>query len=312
MKNALVFCLVVLFMQVMVAQTEFDINKVPVSKADLGTFPYFKSFPNFRRNDSITLEMNRTYFFDGKKYLTIDGKVSSQIRNVDDSDKPYVSEFQLIQEFDKMVATLGGVKVYSGSLPTVQLKTDAGTDDIVLLQSKHNLASSAHYGVVEYVIKTADKEVWVQLQPFSMGSRFYTLLVVEKKSTLLATNTNKKNMILEELEKKTNTNVPVSFEPDSEILLTESKDEILSIVGVFQKNPTGKLKINVHCAPIGKPEYALALTQKRAAAIQKELVGLGVKAASIDVKGMGDVKPLVPNDTEKNRLVNSRLEIVKF
>ena len=315
MKNAIVLFLSFLSVLNLTAQQPFDINNVPVSKADLGVFPYFKTFPNFscrNSSDSLTVEVNRTYFFDGKKYLTVDGKVSAQNVNVYDSDKPYASEFQIIQEFDKIVATLGGVKFYSGELPIKQLKTDAGTDDIVKLQSNHSLAPSAFYGVVEYVIKTAEKEVWIQLQPFSIGSRFYTLLIVEKKTSLLATNTNKKNTILEELEKKNDTNVAVYFEPDSDKLLTESKDEILNIVGIFQKNPTWKLKINVHCAPIGKPENALALTQKRAVAIQKELVELGIKAASIDVKGVGDVKPLLPNDSEKNRLLNGRLEIVKY
>lgn len=315
MKNAIILFLSFLFVQNLSAQQPFDINKVPISKADLGVFPYFKTFPNFscrNSSDSMTVEVNRTYFFDGKTYLTIDGKVSAQNITVYDGYKPHPSEFQIIQEFDKIVATLGGVKFYSGELPTNALKTVAGTDDIVKLQSKYSLAPSAHYGVVEYVIKTADKEVWIQLQPFSMGSNFYTLLIVEKKTSLLMTNTNKKNTILEELEKKNDTNVGVSFELDGEKLLTESKDEILNIVGIFQKNPTWKLKINVHCAPIGKPENALALTQKRAVAIQKELVELGIKAASIDVKGMGDVKPLLPNETEKNRLLNGRLEIVKY
>jgi OmpA-OmpF porin, OOP family len=315
MKNAIILFLSFLFVQNLSGQQAFDINKVPISKADLGVFPYFKTFPNFscrNSSDSMTIEVNRTYFFDGKTYLTVDGKVSAQNITVYDREKPHPSEFQIIQEFDKIVATLGGVKFYSGKLPTNELKTVAGTDDIVELQSKQRLAPSAHYGVVEYVIKTAEKEVWIQLQPFSMGSNFYTLLIVEKKTSLLMTNTNKKNTILEELEKKNDTNVAVSFELDGEKLLTESKDEILNIVGIFQKNPTWKLKINVHCAPIGKPDYALALTQKRAEAIKKELMGLGVKSASLDVKGIGDTKPLLPNETEKNRLMNCRLEIVKY
>ncbi|RZK29455.1 MAG: hypothetical protein EOO61_20635, partial [Hymenobacter sp.] len=40
----------------------FDIAQVPVSKADLGTFPYFKTLPNFTATDSTTHESNRTYF----------------------------------------------------------------------------------------------------------------------------------------------------------------------------------------------------------------------------------------------------------
>jgi OmpA-OmpF porin, OOP family len=316
MKNLLFTLLFTLTINALSAQkTDFDLNNIPISKADLGVFPYFKTFPNFSaRNysDSMTIESNRAYFYDGKKCFSVDGKVSAQNLNVYDRDKTHASEFQIIQEFDKIVATLGGVKFFTGAIPKEALKPVAGTDDEVGLASKYSLAPSSYYGVVEYVIKTANKEVWVQLQPYSIGSNFYTLLVVEKKSTLLATNTNKKNTLLEDLEKKNDTNFPTVFEPDTDKLLTESKDEILNIVGIFQKHSDWKLKINVHNAPIGKADYTLALTQKRAEAIKKELIGLGVKSASIEVKGMGDTKPLVPNESEKARLTNTRIELVKF
>jgi outer membrane protein OmpA-like peptidoglycan-associated protein len=316
MKNLLFTLLITLTTNALSAQqAAFDLNSIPISKADLGTFPYVKTFPNFyarNSSDSMTIEVNRAYFYDGKKCFSVDGKVSTQNISVYDRDKPHASEFQIIQEFDKIIATLGGVKVYTGAIPKEAFKPVAGTDDEVSLGSKGMLAPSSYYGVVEYVVKTAEKEVWVQLQPYSIGSKFYTLLVVEKKSTLLMTNINKKNTLLADLEAKKDTSFPAVFEPDSDKLLTESKDEILNIVGIFQKHPDWKLTINVHNATIGKANYTLALTQKRADAIKKELVGLGVKAASIDVKGMGDTKPLVPNESEKARLANTRIELIKL
>jgi OmpA-OmpF porin, OOP family len=315
MKKLLIFCSLSLSTFALFAQqTAFDLTKIPISNADLGTFPYFKTLPNFypsNSSDSMTMEMNRTYFYDGAKCFIVDGKVSAQNINVKDRDKPHASEFQIIQEFDKVVSTLGGVKVFTGAIPKEALKPVAGTDDEVKLGSKYSLAPSSYYGVVEYVIKTADKEVWVQLQPYSIGSNFYTLLIVEKKTTLITLNTNKKNTFLLDLEKQKISNFPVVFEPDTDVLLTDSKDEILSIVGIFQSHPDWKLTLNVHNAPIGKPEYTLALTQKRAEAIKKELLGLGVKAANLEVKGVGDTKPLMPNESEKARLANTRIELVK-
>jgi outer membrane protein OmpA-like peptidoglycan-associated protein len=315
MKKLLIFCSLSLSTFVLFAQqTAFDLTKIPISKADLGNFPYFKTLPNFypvNSSDSMTIEMNRTYFYDGAKCFAVDGKVSVQNINVKDRYKPFASEFQIIQEFDKVVSTLGGLKVFTGAIPTEALKPVAGTDDVVSLGSKYSLAPSSHYGVVEYVIKTAEKEVWVQLQPYSIGSNFYTLLIVEKKAILITLNTNKKNTFLLDLEKQKVSNFPVVFEPDTDVLLTESKDEILSIVGIFQSHPDWKLTLNVHNAPIGKPEYTLALTQKRADAIKKELLNLGVKAANLEVKGVGDTKPLMPNETEKARLANTRIELVK-
>ena len=289
-------------------------NVIPISNADLGTFPYFKTLPNLsalNQSDSLTIEENRTYFFDGKNYFTIDGKVSSQHLNVKDDTKKIPSEFQIIQEFDKVVTTLGGKKIYAGKLPEEPLKKIIA-DDLVQLGSKYQVAPSAYYGVVEYVIKTPEKEVWVQLVPSSIVSKFYTLLVVEKQSQLIGLNTNKENSIVKELEKSGKAVTHLDFELDNAGLLTQSKDELLNIVGVFQLHPDWKLKIDVNNAPVGKPDYSLSLTEKRAAAIKQELISLGVKATSVETKGVGDTKPLGSNDTEKGRQINTRIEILKL
>ena len=292
------------------AKPAFDIATVPVSKADLGTFPYFKTLPNFTATDSTTHESNRTYFYDGKTFFTVDGKVSSQNLNINHNDQPIVSEFGCIQEFDKVIATLGGVKFFTGKMPDEALKTFAGDDAVELGSAgKAAVAPSSFYGVVEYVIKTPDKEVWVQLQPYSLGSHFYTLLVVEKSMPLLSLTTNTANPILADLEKNKKAIVHLSFAPDSDTLLSESKDEILSMAGVYQAHPDWKLSLECYSAPVGKADYTLALTGKRATAIKQQLVSLGVKDASLTAKGMGEGKPIVSNDTEQGRLMNTRVEL---
>ena len=292
------------------AKPAFSIAAVPVSKADLGTFPYFKTLPNFMATDSTTHESNRTYFYDGKTFFTIDGKVSSQNLNIKNSNEPIVSEFGCIQEFDKVISTLGGVKFFTGKMPDEALKAFAGADAVELGSAgKAAVAPSSYYGVVEYVIKTPDKEVWVQLQPYSLGSKFYTLLVVEKSTPLVSLNTNKTNEIVASLEKDRKAIVHLLFAPDSDTLLSESKDEILSIAGVYQAHPDWKLSLAFYNAPVGSAAYTLALTGKRAAAIQQQLLLLGVKNASLTATGMGDVKPMASNDTETGRLLNTRVEI---
>jgi outer membrane protein OmpA-like peptidoglycan-associated protein len=56
----------------------------------------------------------------------------------------------------------------------------------------------------------------------------------------------------------------------------------------------------------------LSLTEKRAVAIKEELSSLGVKPSLLSVIGRGDSKPLVSNDTEKERRTNTRVEISKL
>ena len=287
---------------------------IPVSNADLGVFPYFKTLPNFKpqnQSDSLTIEQNKTYFYDGKSYFMVEGMVSSQKLSVIDNKKKMPSEFQIIQDFDRIVSTLGGKKIYAGKLVEDELKKVSNLS-IIDLASKNQLAPSAYYGVVEYVIKTPQKEVWIQLVPASIRSEFYNLLVVEKQNQSLSININKKNLILKDLEKNGKAIVNLSFDLDSPELLTESKDELLNIVGIFQSHPDWKIKIEINNAPVGKPDYTLALTEKRAATIKNDLTLLGVNAASVETKGLGDTKPLVSNDTEKGRKTNTRVEISKL
>ena len=286
-------------------------TNIPVTKADLGTFPYVKTLPNFSPSDSITIEQNRTYFFDGKTYFTVDGQVSFQEIQVSNRDKKIPSEFQLIQTFDQLVATLGGKKIYEGKLPAESLKKIASLD-LIELASRHQVVASAFYGVVEYVIKTSEKEVWLQVQPHSIGSLFYTLLVVEKRLPLLATNINKDNALLKALEKSATTVTYLDFDPDKTTLLSQSSDEFLALVGVFQAHPDWKLKLTIHSAPVGPPGYILGLTEKRANALKEALVSLGVSPAKIEVIGLGDSKPLVSNESEAGRRTNTRVEVSKI
>jgi outer membrane protein OmpA-like peptidoglycan-associated protein len=279
--------------------------------AELGTFPYFRTLPNFAPTDSGTVEQNRAYFYDGQKFFTVDGKASHQNQNVRDSDKKLPSIFQLVAEFDKVVATLGGKKIFEGTFPEEPLKKFAGADAITLA-SRHQVTASSYYGIHEYVIKTPEKEVWIQLQPNSLISKFYTLLVVEKQQQLITTNINKENSILAGLEKSGKATTQLSFALDSARVLTQSGDELLNIAGIFQSHPDWKINIDVHSAPVGKPDYTLALTGSRAAAIKQQLVSLGVKSASVTAKGMGDQKPVTDNESEKGRQLNTRVEITRL
>lgn len=287
---------------------------VKISNAELGKFPYIKTFPNFaptNYSDSITVEQNQVYMYDGKKMHTIAGKVSWQILHMKNGNLPKPSEFQIQNEITKIVSTLGGQKIYEGIVPN-NIYTDELKKDIVDLASKKQIVGSSYYGMTEYVIKTKEKEIWIQLVSATIDSYFYSLLVLEKENKLLSTNTNKENLILKKLEKNTKTSIQMAFETDSEILMSESKDELLNIVNVYQAHKDWKLKIEIHTAPIGKPEYALLLTEKRAQAIKKELIGLGVSTNQLDISGKGDSKPIIANENEKARITNTRVEIIKI
>ena len=285
-----------------------------VSKADLGTFPYFRSLPNFKpsngSSDSVTYEQQRVYLYDGKKIFSVDGQASSQyLKFVGEKSRP--SAFQLINEYDRVITAVGGKKIYTGQVPGTALKAALGSDDIVELFSKGSMVKSAHYGIVEWVIKQPNKEVWVQLQPYSIESNFYCLLVVEKKEVLISTNINKQNQMLEELNKTQKSILNIRFIPDSAMLDADSGDEILKIAELYQKHPDWKLRIEIHNAPLLKPDYVLDLTKQRAKELENQLFALGVKSSQLEVVGLGDTQPVADNGKEVGRIKNNRVVVFR-
>jgi outer membrane protein OmpA-like peptidoglycan-associated protein len=292
-----------------------DASITSVSKATLGTFPYFKTFPNFKLNsineDSITYQNGRVYFQVNNKIVWVDGMISTQKLGVANYNNKMPSIFQLINDFDKIITQLGGKKIFEGTISSTLLKSGTGTDDVVKLVSQGSLVGGCYSGFVAWKIVLPDKEIWVQLAPNSLGSNFYSLLVVEKQVQFIAGNINKKNLMLDSITKNGKANIAMQFLPDKQQLQTESSDEILNIANVFQTNPTWNLKIEVHISSLTDAAYALKLTQKRASEIENLLIKLGVKPTQLQVVGLGDANPIESNSTEQGRLNNTRITIIK-
>jgi len=70
------------------------------------------------------------------------------------------------------------------------------------------------------------------------------------------------------------------------------------------------LYIYGHTDSVGKNRYNLNLSKKRAGAVKTWLLKeYGLKSYKIKINGYGEKKPLVKNNSEKNRQTNRRVEI---
>lgn len=71
-----------------------------------------------------------------------------------------------------------------------------------------------------------------------------------------------------------------------------------------------KFVVSGHTDSVGNPAHNQLLSEKRAAAIVRELVAKGVPAGDIEAVGMGATRPLVKrDDTEAKRARNRRYEV---
>ncbi len=76
------------------------------------------------------------------------------------------------------------------------------------------------------------------------------------------------------------------------------------------KDRREKISVEVHTDATGSHVSNQQLSARRAHAVMDYLISKGVPANRLEAHGLGDTRPLVENDSAKNRATNRRLEIV--
>ncbi|HOI28218.1 MAG TPA: DUF6089 family protein [Melioribacteraceae bacterium] len=101
----------------------------------------------------------------------------------------------------------------------------------------------------------------------------------------------------------------VWFALNSSRLTKTAKSTLDNVFDVFTKLNEAKLHLSGHACSLGPDEYNMKLSQKRVTAVKEYLVKKGINADIINTESFGETKPAFPNDTEKNRSKNRRVEI---
>lgn len=102
----------------------------------------------------------------------------------------------------------------------------------------------------------------------------------------------------------------IFFDFDQVTLRAESYSELDRIAKMMTERSTMTIEIDGHADATGPEQYNLELSKRRAAAVQKYVVGKGVDASRVTIAFFGESKPVVPNTTKENRRKNRRVEFV--
>ncbi len=103
---------------------------------------------------------------------------------------------------------------------------------------------------------------------------------------------------------------PVRFGFNEFSLSSESRTRLEQVADCLKKQGA-KVTLEGHADERGTEEYNLQLSNKRAAAVKKYLVDLGVPAAKLDTVGYGENRPAQQGTTEEAYASNRRVEISK-
>jgi outer membrane protein OmpA-like peptidoglycan-associated protein len=89
-----------------------------------------------------------------------------------------------------------------------------------------------------------------------------------------------------------------------------SEATLAAIAAVLKAYPTAEIVIEGHTDNVGDPAANQVLSRTRAEAVKRTLAGQGVAPTRVSVAGLGQDRPIAPNDTEDGRARNRRTELV--
>jgi OmpA-OmpF porin, OOP family len=103
----------------------------------------------------------------------------------------------------------------------------------------------------------------------------------------------------------------VLFDTDKTEPTAASAPAVADIAEVLRKDPALKLLVVGHTDKVGTYEYNLNLSQRRADAVVKQLVGQHqINASRLRAVGVGYAAPVATNQTDEGKAKNRRVELV--
>jgi outer membrane protein OmpA-like peptidoglycan-associated protein len=105
----------------------------------------------------------------------------------------------------------------------------------------------------------------------------------------------------------------IYFDVNKDVLKPESYGTLKAIADVLKENPTVRIKIVGHTDADGADKSNLDLSKRRGESVKTELTKIfAIDASRLEFDGMGESKPIAPNDTQANKALNRRVEFIKL
>jgi OOP family OmpA-OmpF porin len=100
----------------------------------------------------------------------------------------------------------------------------------------------------------------------------------------------------------------VNFESGSAAITPDSYAVLDQVVKSLKAYPEVRVEIAGHTDDVGKDEYNLGLSQRRADSVRQYLMNAGISADRLVARGYGETTPIASNATPAGRADNRRIE----
>lgn len=299
-----------------VAPAGFDISAAPVASPKLGAWPYFSLLDGYQKGDPkgnmISTEaknllkdvaFDRYEFFDGTQLIPVEGRLITMKALGEGA-----SFFQIQKTYEKLVHDLGGVTVWEGNMQKFKdrkLKFDEPRH-----RGRYSMWDSEKAGV--YVLRTADREIWVEPYQIWDDHNNYWLTIVERKALPVTAAVLPAAEMKKALDATGHVAVYLSFDTDQATLKPDAQASIAQIISLLAQNPDLRLSVDGHTDNAGTAAHNQQLSEARARTVVATLSVQGIAADRLKAQGFGQTKPVADNATDAGKAKNRRVELVRL
>lgn len=286
----------------------FDISNIPVTKKDLGVFPYFSAPKKtiYINGGGKKKNFDQTYVPLNGILTPVEGPSFSAFIQADNGEE--WQQFYVDKSYEDMIVSLGGVKVAEGVVAKEEV--DRIGKDKLKSGDEGSFDYWSNIPIKTYLIKRSDSDiVYIQLQTTSTSG---AIQIAEKGSFHQTISLIKADEIKQQLDRAGKAVLYINFDTDKSSLKPEGQTAVQEINKVLSANMSLKIAINGHTDNTGNEERNLILSKERAAAVRSALIKKGIAEERLISNGFGSKKPLVANTTEENKAKNRRVELIKL
>jgi OOP family OmpA-OmpF porin len=101
----------------------------------------------------------------------------------------------------------------------------------------------------------------------------------------------------------------IKFGSDTAYIEPASAGVLELVAERLRENPDVRVRIEGYTDERASHAHNLELSQERAEAVKRILVGFGIPADRLDAVGLGEANPIASNDTPEGRALNRRVEL---
>ena len=265
--------------------------------------PYLTVMPKYQltpgTDDNKTKEFDEYPFFDGKKFVPLEGRLWLRRYNLKDGETA-ASALQIARNVTNAIKAAGGTVVYEGKCSHEKCGVETSTP---LMQPRSDAER-----LVTGRLNKGGKEIWLEMAHFGFES--YNIVALEREAMKQDIAVSASDM-LKAINAQGRISLHILFDTGKATIRPDSDGVIAQILELLKTNPQLKLAIEGHTDNVGNAKANLKLSQDRAAAVMAALVKQGIAANRLGSAGFGQDKPVADNKTEDGRSKNRRVDLVK-